>query len=112
MSCGAIPRRVLRFLAGKRSYFAGLIPRLRPFVKPLGANGCAPDAPRPPAAMVHVCGVAPTPGWAVAFLSVAHGPLARRFRATARYVPTVWTIAADASPWGTGAVLSGPRGVV
>eukprot|EP00969_Alexandrium_andersonii_P081050 3573893-Alexandrium_andersonii.AAC.1 len=61
--------------------------------------------------MVHVRRVAPTLDWLVAFLAAAHGPLVRRFRAFARYVPTVWTITTDASPWGMGAVLSGPLGV-
>eukprot|EP00969_Alexandrium_andersonii_P038195 1673812-Alexandrium_andersonii.AAC.1 len=61
--------------------------------------------------MVHVRRVAPTLGWAVAFLRAARGPLVRRLRALARYVPTVWTITTDASPWGMGAVLAGPHGV-
>eukprot|EP00969_Alexandrium_andersonii_P056957 2511823-Alexandrium_andersonii.AAC.1 len=62
--------------------------------------------------MVHGRRVAPTLPWLDAFLSSARGPLVRKFRAHARRVPTVWTIATDASPWGTGAVLAGPRGIV
>eukprot|EP00969_Alexandrium_andersonii_P038019 1666394-Alexandrium_andersonii.AAC.1 len=62
--------------------------------------------------MVHARRVAPTLAWVDAFLASLHGPLVRRFRAFARFVPTVWTITTDASPWGMGAVLSGPRGVL
>eukprot|EP00969_Alexandrium_andersonii_P027349 1192750-Alexandrium_andersonii.AAC.1 len=56
----AAPRREVRTLAGGLSYFAGLAPRLRPFVKPLwAAFSAALDAARLPASMVHVKRMAP-----------------------------------------------------
>eukprot|EP00969_Alexandrium_andersonii_P224958 9935102-Alexandrium_andersonii.AAC.1 len=54
--------------------------------------------------MVHAPRVAPT--------LRRLGAFARVFHMRARRLPTVRAIATDASPWGTGSVLSGPRGIV
>eukprot|EP00969_Alexandrium_andersonii_P177280 7839421-Alexandrium_andersonii.AAC.1 len=42
---GPVPRKEVRSLAGKLSYFAGLAPRLRSFVKPLWAVFACPPMP-------------------------------------------------------------------
>eukprot|EP00969_Alexandrium_andersonii_P049510 2173156-Alexandrium_andersonii.AAC.1 len=62
--------------------------------------------------MVHVRRFAPACRWLVAFLEHQHGPLVRTFTVGFHRTPVLWTVTTDASPWGMGAVLSGPLGPV
>eukprot|EP00969_Alexandrium_andersonii_P074286 3276973-Alexandrium_andersonii.AAC.1 len=62
--------------------------------------------------MVHVKRMAPALRWLGAFFDGIHGPLVRTHYAHARSTPVEWITTTDASPWGMGAVLANPRGLV
>ena len=104
---GVASRRGLRALAGRLSYFAGLVPRLRPFVRPLWAAATSPPAGSSlPAGLVHTKRYVHSMAWIRAFLCGTRGPLSRSFGLHDDRRPLAWSITTDASPWGFGAVLS------
>ena len=112
-------RRELRRFAGRSSFFAGLVPHLRPFLSGLWAALAEPPSSKGPVAPGAMRGgsqfcvwtkqVEHSLRWVLAFLEgVAGAPLRRSVylaewlaaRGTPRFRPAV-----DASPWGIGGIL-------
>ena len=100
--CGA---RKLRSFAGLVSFYAGLIPFLRPFLSRIWAvlphrSEGAPNRSR----WIHTKRIRTPLLWLHAFFSSLVGNLIRRYPFVGRSVHR-YTIVADASPWGIGGVL-------
>ena len=117
-------RRDLRKFAGKSSFFAGLVPHLRPFLSGLwAALAEAPSTPglAPPGAMhsgsefcVWTKQVEHSLRWIRAFLRGTAGAPLRRAEFLAQRLanlgPSRFSAAVDASPWGIGGILLGCSG--
>jgi hypothetical protein len=100
-------RRSLRSLTGKLNFFAGLVPIMRPFLRPLWALSSS-DAPsgRLPPHLVHTKRVLDPLRWCRALLHAEHGPFRRTYRLDPFPSADLWCITTDACPWGFGAILS------
>jgi len=100
--CGA---RKLRSFAGLVSFYAGLIPFLRPFLSGIWAvlphHGCDTTYK---SRWIHTKRIRTSLLWLHAFFSSLTGNLVRRYPFVGRSVHR-YTIVTDASPWGIGGVL-------
>ncbi len=98
--------RKLRSYAGLVSFFAGLIPHLRPFLACIWAVLPAPTlhgsggAPN----FVYTKQIRPALLWLHAFFNLQVGSLSRTYPFAERH-SSRFTIVTDASPWGIGGVL-------
>ena len=100
--CGA---RKLRSLAGRVSFYAGLIPFLRPFL--FGIWAVLPHHPEGAtrrSGLIHTKRTRTPLLWLHAFFSSLVGSLVRRYPFVGHSVHR-YTIVTDASPWGIGGVL-------
>lgn len=106
-----VPRTRLRSLAGRLAFLAGLVPTVRPFLRPLWKE-CAPGAPAAvreqrtlPPTLVQVARFRHGLRWCAAFLREVAGPLVRTIPLVADSPQPCLVVATDASPWGLGGVL-------
>ena len=104
-------------LAGLLSWVAGIVPRLRPFVRPLWAAVAASGAPRAqrhggslPAGAAFTGQIRRALQWILRWLEVAATPLlTRQFPLLGREQPARCIIRTDASTTGMGAILFDAR---
>lgn len=107
----------LRAFAGGMSFVAGLVPLLRPFLKPLWAalaSGSASDGGakgrgkssftrRTAGKLIHTSRIRTALRWIAALLRGEHGEMVRTFKSNVQ--PSSLSIATDACPWGMGGIL-------
>jgi hypothetical protein len=99
-------RKALRTLTGRLSFFAGIVPTMRPFLRPLWALTPPGRSGRLPPHLVHTSRTVEALSWCRALLRAEHGPFERAFPLRLTPPERLWGITTDASPWGIGAVLS------
>jgi hypothetical protein len=126
LSKPVIPTRQMASLAGKLNFFAGLIPVMRPFLATLwatlstnpGSTSGPSDAPlsdrpkavpRLPPHLVHTRRARHGLTWFLAFFLQQRGTLTRSICFDTSLIPEL-IICTDASPWGIGGFVLGPRG--
>jgi hypothetical protein len=101
------PRKTLRSLTGRLNFFAGIVPQMRPFLRPLWAlaSSTSPSGRLPPS-LFHTKRAAAALRWCQAHLRAEVGDFRRSFPLRPPDPSQLWCITTDASPWGLGAILS------
>jgi len=99
-------RRELASYAGTLTHFAGIVPTLWPFIRPLWAVLYDYTPNSLPATQFHTSRIATVARWFTIFLSQPERLLSRRYNlATPTLASNCWLrISCDASPWGMGGV--------
>jgi hypothetical protein len=107
MSSQTASKKDLASYAGVLTHFAGIIPTLWPFVRPLWAVLYDTTPGNIPAHMFHTSRIFSTSCWFEAFLSDPRRLLARKYTIRAPNLSSDdWLrMAVDASPWGMGGVM-------
>ena len=105
LSLRIIGKKRLRSIVGKLNFVAGLVVRLRAFLRPAWAVLAQPPAATVPDGCVTTRGLRASFGWLLAFFLGVHGPLEMGHPYCTGTSPLVYTIVTDACPWGMGGVL-------
>eukprot|EP00435_Cladocopium_sp_Y103_P022785 s1262_g5.t1 len=96
-------KRELQSLAGSLSFFAGVVPLMRPFLGAIWAVLATDDGPVRARKLVHTKRITPAMEWILALLDETTVPFTRVVRAVKPNSGAI--IITDASTWGLGGIL-------
>ena len=98
-----VGKRQLQSLAGALSFFAGIVPLLRPFLGAFWSVLTTDDGPKRARQLVHTKRIAQACEWILALLEEKDAPFVRTVRAF--HTNSEAIIITDASTWGFGGLL-------